>query len=203
MQKRKSSISIIFHSIISFLIWIMLLIIANILVSYINEPIYEMVIQFFNSLLVLFFIIFLIGMINSLFWNFSFPINLFAPILSAILSIFIVNLIYQIIKFIQIFVYFNGLANIDGLIQYPIYLLVFFTTLILGYLLIILEESHIEKEHSKDKTRENKRDLKNKRKSNGINVSGEDVKKEFRKVAYNIGEAINKGIKKDKKKKKR
>lgn len=199
MKKKESSLNIIFHSIIGFIIWIILLIIANILVPYINEPTYGMFIQFFNSLLVLFFILFLIGMVNSLFWNFRLPLNLFAPIFSAILSLFIVSLTYRIFEFIQAFIYFNILEYFP---LSSVYIIVFFATLVFGYLMLIAEEVKKAREYSK----EYKREIKEKRKSQGLDISWEDVESEFRKVFFNIGEALNRVFddkKKDKTKKKK
>ena len=82
------------HSITGFIVLIVLLIIANVLISSINNIVYTNIVQFFNSLLGLFVILFLIGMLNGIFWSFEFPLNLLAPMSSGVLGIFIVNLIY-------------------------------------------------------------------------------------------------------------
>jgi hypothetical protein len=96
-------------------------------------------------------------------------------------------------EFIQFFVYFNIFGDI---LLYPVYLLVFFATLIIGYLIIIIENTEQTKEH----LREN---IKEKRKSQGINVTWEDVGNEFKKVFFNIGEAFNRLFEDKNKKRKR
>jgi hypothetical protein len=202
-MNRRSSLSIVLHSIISFIILIVFLLIANILLSSINNSTYTIIVQFFNSLLGLFLILFLVGMINSLFWNFEFPLNLIAPISGGILGWFIVSLVYKFLEFTQTFVYFDILNKI---LSYNISAIVFFATLIIGYLIIITEESRradrysreerytreeIRKRDIKDKEMEDKRLEEKNKKSYKSEFSWEEVGDEFKKVSLNVGKAIN------------
>lgn len=220
MNYRRSSLSIVLHSIISFIILIVFLLIANILLSSINNSTYTVIVQFFNSLLGLFLILFLVGMINSLFWNFDFPLNLLAPISGGIFGLFIVSLIYKFLEFTQTFVYFDILAKI---LSYNISAIVFFATLIIGYLIIITEESRradrypreerytkeeIRKMDIKEKALEDKRleerdkklEDKNK-KSYKSEFSWEEVGDEFKKASLNVGKALNNAFEGKKEKK--
>jgi len=213
------------HSIINFIVLIILLILANVLVSSINNSTYSQIILFLNSLLGLFIALFLIGMINRLFWNFDFPLNLLAPISGGILGVLIVDLVSKILGFTQTFVYFD---IINQIFQYPISTIVFFATIIIGYLIIINEETRRKeeiypreekspREERKEKEEEKKEQfekeikekeirekVKEKNTSKESNPSWRDVEDEFKKVSLNIGKALNKPFKdKDKDKKKK
>jgi hypothetical protein len=120
-----------------------------------------------------------------------------------------VDLVYKILGFAQTFVYFDALAN---LLSYNISAIVFFATLIIGYLIIISKfskreerypEEHIEKRRIKDKMSEKKRKefVKDKRKYSESNFSWREVKDEFRKVFLNLGKALNRAFEGKKKKK--
>ena len=157
--------------------------------------------QFFNSLLSLFFLLLLIGMLNGIFWNFEFPLNLLAPISGATLGVFILNLFYKILEFTQTFVYFN---TVQIILSYNLYALVFFITLIIGYLVIINDESRRKQEDNREEF--TKRTIKERKKyhDSDRNLSWNDVEDEFKKVSLNIGKAVNKKFesKKEKDKKK-
>ena len=186
MGERKSSLKIVLHSLINFIVLIVSLIILNVLLSSIHNNTYIKLVEFLNSLLGLFIILFLIGMVNSLFWNFEFPLNLLAPISGAVLGLFIVDLIYEILEFTQTFVYFDILENI---LAYPISLIVFFATFIIGYLIIFTEENNKAEKHPKEEHR--KKEIKERKKSSKTGLTWEDIGQEFRKVFLNIGKALN------------
>jgi len=210
MRRGKSLLNIILHSITSFIILIIFLIIANVLVSSINNSTYTNIIGFFNSLLGLFFMLFLIGMINSLFWNFEFPLNLLAPISGGILGIFIVSLIYKFLAFAQTFVYFDTLAKI---LSYNIYAIVFFATLIIGYLMIFIQENRRAENYPREerypKEEIKKKEIKEKvieeknKKPYKSEFSWEEVGDEFKKVSLNVGKALNVAFDNKKKKDKK
>jgi hypothetical protein len=135
-------------------------------------------------------------MINNLFWNFEFPLNLIAPISSAIFGLFVVNLIYKILEFVQPITYINLQMNFQS---YSIYTLVFFVILIVGYFKIINEESKREKKYPK----KHRRDIQDKREKNSSNIYWEDVRDEFRKVFFNVGKALNRTFESKKRKNKK
>jgi hypothetical protein len=203
MWNRRSSLGIVIHSITSFLILIILLIIANLLVPSINNDVYLRIVQFFDSLLGLFIILFVIGMINSLFWNFEFPLNILAPISGAFLGAFIVSLVSKILGFTQTFYYFD---IFDKIFAYPISTIVFVAVLIIGYLMIIIEASKREERYPREerKEEEKKKDVKEKKKhaESSLDDSLKEVGDELRKVPGNIRKALNKSTGKKNKKKK-
>jgi len=136
-------------------------------------------------------------MINNLFWGFEFPLNLLAPISGGVLGVLITNLVYKILEFIQSFFYFDIL---DKILSYDIYPLVFFITIIIGYLVIINEENRERKTHPWIKEEIRKKEMKEtkmpgefkeKKKPSDSYLTWEDVENEFRKVSLNIGKALN------------
>jgi hypothetical protein len=176
MWENRSSLSIAIHSIIGFIMLVVFLIIANVLVSSINNSTYSEIVIFLNSLLGLFFLLFLIGMINSLFWNFEFPLNLLAPISGGALGVLIVNLVYKILEFTQTFVYFDILEQI---LAYPITVIVFIVTIIIGYLIIINDENRRRERHTKEEVK--KKEMKEKEKSFKSDISTKEVKNKSKK----------------------
>lgn len=203
MVYKRSSLRIILHSVFGFLVLLVFLILMNTLALSINSLAFLTVVEFFNSLLGLFFILFLVGMINSLFWNFKFPLNLLAPVSGAVLGVFIVELIYRLLELSQTLFYFNAIARI---LSYKVYALVFFATLIIGYLVIFNEENQKgEGLPKEEKTRERmtKKEIAHKKRHSESDLTWEDVGHEFKKVFHNIGKALNSIFEPEKKKRKR
>jgi hypothetical protein len=206
MREGRSLLNVILHSVVSFIVLIVLLIIANILIPYVNNGDYLKFINFFNSLLGLFIILFLVGLINGIFWNLEFPLNILAPISGAVLGVSIVDLIYRILEFAQTFVYFDALNN---LLSYNLRAIVFFATLVIGYLIIIIEVSKREEEYprevlKKKYRKENIIEEKKDRKYAEPDFSWKEVGNEFKKVSLNVGKALNRAFEgKDKKLKKK
>ncbi|MGY4884418.1 MAG: hypothetical protein ACP5NZ_02455 [Nanobdellota archaeon] len=191
MSSEKSSLKIVAHSLFSFITLIISLIILNVLLSHIHNNTYVKVVEFLNSLLGLFFILFLVGMINSLFWNFKFPLNLLAPLSGGVLAVFIVQLVYKIFGFTQTFFYFDLLGQI---LSYKIYGLVFFATLIIGYLIIFSEQNWTGESYSRGEVSKKelaRKEIKEKKKTHEPDLSWEDVGHEFRKILNNIAKALN------------
>lgn len=219
MNGRRSVLNIVLHSIVGFIMLIVLLIVANILIPYINNNTYLNIVQFFNSLLGLFIILFIVGMINSIFWNFEFPLNIVAPISGAILGVAIVDLVYKILGYAQTFFYFDTLANI---LSYDIRAIVFFAVLIIGYLIIISEVGRGERRYIREKRRKERypkeyiderkakykmmddrrmderkmeekkaEDIRDKEKPTESDFSWKEVGNEFKKASLNVGKALN------------
>lgn len=97
--------------------------------------------------------------------------------------------------------YFN---TVQIILSYNLYALVFFITLIIGYLVIINDESRRKQEDNREEF--TKRTIKERKKyhDSDRNLSWNDVEDEFKKVSLNIGKAVNKKFesKKEKDKKK-
>ena len=193
-----SAASLIVKKAIGFVVFIILLSVAEIVSQQINNPVYAEVINFFSTNISLFFIIFLVGLANDIFWNFYFPFNLVAPVISSVLSVFIVELFYRMWNFIDSFLYTGFSVPINA-----IYVIVFMLTLLFGYLALLARgarrarEKFWEKEEKIMEEEEKRRSeilerISQRRKSRSENrAEWEKVGSEIRQVFYNIGKTIN------------
>lgn len=193
----KSVPRIILSQIIGFIIFLILLAATNMLIPSINSIFYTQIILFFNSNIYLLLILTLIGILNEIFWSFYFPFNLVAPIISAVLSIYIITFIYK----------FWILANnyIESSIQIPlhaIYFAVFIIVLVFGYILLLArggkpredwQERHEKYKREKWEQRRKKyqKKIENLDKKVRSNLDWEDVEDEFKLALYNLGRIIN------------
>lgn len=196
----KSAAKIILSRIIGFLIFLIILIIANSLVLTFNNRVYTNIIGFFNSNLILLLIIFFLGILNEIFWSFYFPFNIIAPVISSILSVHIVTFIYNLWRLSEIYTKINFNIPIRS-----IYVPVVFIVLIAGYITILarhgkprrewaekMKESisdRLERKKERLMRKIDKIDKKMKRKHE--NVEWKDVGNEFKLVFYNLGRSIN------------
>ncbi len=208
MKKSRPLTSIIFPQIIGFIIFIILLSIANFLVPLIPNDIYRDIISFINSNVILSFFLLFVGLINEIFWNFNFPFNLLAPVTSTIFSVFIITLFYRMWIFLDGYVH----AGISIPI-YTIYTVIALIVFIAGYMIIIASGGKTKEKVETDYQKEFKKikRLSTKKKSD---VEWDDVKGQskllvynleetIKVVLYNIIEALNKIMEKDKKSKKK
>jgi hypothetical protein len=184
----RSPVSIIFKNTIGFVIFVVLLSVAGIISQSINNPVYTQIVQFFNSNMGIFLILFLVGMINDIFWNFCFPANIFAPIISSVLSVFAVSLFYKIWVFIEIYIDTDIAIPINS-----IYIFVAVLTLIIGYIILITRETRERFECRLKEVKELKRKA-------GKKVEWEDIKEEFKMACYNFGKAMNRAFSSEKEK---
>ncbi len=201
MTGKNSSMRIVLRSMINFVILIVVLIILNVLLSSIHNNAYIRIVDFLTSLLWLFFVLFLVGMVNALLWNFPFPLNILAPVSAGALGVFILNLFYRILEFSQTFFYFSTLERI---LSYNLYVYVFFITVVVGYLIVLVEENNRREREPREKVeRKIKKDgVKKKIKEEDSLLNG--FKDETKKVFDNIERAIKgKTKQKNKKAKKR
>jgi len=176
---------VIFSNVIGFLIFLILLALANYLKAFIFSHTYWAIVDFLIANLWLSFWIFFLTLIADIFWTFRVPFNLVAPILSAASSIFIVDYIYRIWNFMDV----TGRTNI-GLPIGAIYPIVFWVVLVVGYITILTR--------FKREGREEKEERKAKKKSD---IEWEDVGDAFRQAFYNIGMALKEAFEPKKKKK--
>jgi hypothetical protein len=194
----KSVPKIILSRIIGFLIFLILLAIANILIPAVDSKIYSSIINFFNTNLILLFILTIIGMINEVFWSFYFPFSIIAPITGAILSIYIIIFIHKLFDFLNIYI-----QPSIALPWQTIHFIVFWIVLIAGYLIILIrqgkprEDWHEEiKKWHEQKWERKKIKLQRKmkkidRKLGKKKFEWEDVGNEFKTLFYNIGNSLN------------
>src|SRR5271157_4740854 len=210
MEREHSAAGLIVKRTVGFIIFLIILLIANILASGFNNFVYSNIMQFFNTSIPLFFILFVIGIINDLFWSFYFPWNMFAPITSSILSIFVVTFLYRVWLFANSYVHSTFVIPL-GLISTIVFIIVFIS----GYLHLARrgiehEEFWNKKEWEKWKDWKKgwyREEIKSHKKKHKKRVDWEDVGEEFKLALYNLGDSINRSFdkhkKEDKKKKKR
>jgi hypothetical protein len=191
----KSIPGIILSKIIGFLVFLVLLAIANILIPSINSEIYTGIVYFFNLSIFLIFVITVVGMINDILWRFYFPFNILAPISAAFLSMYLITFLYSIWDFINLYIESNTLSSIVIPLR-EIYLVVFILILFLGYLTIIIRgglprDAWKEKWEDRYKKRlERKLDILERKKKRN-EPEWEDVGNQFRLAFYNLGDIIN------------
>ena len=142
----KSAPRIILHRIIGFIIFLILLVIANALIPIFNSNVYSDIINFFNANIILLLILTLIGMVNEIFWSFYFPFNIIAPITGSILGVYIVTFVYRCINFLDIFIKNNSNIMTAILPEGIVSMLVFWIVLIAGYLIILIRQGRPRKE---------------------------------------------------------
>jgi hypothetical protein len=184
MNYSKSVSSIAIFRIAGFLFFLILLAISNFIIPNINNNVYTGVIQFLNLNLVILSLIFIIGMISDIMWVFNFPFNILAPVVSSVLSVYIVTFLYKIFGLISSYTNISITLPIELIIT-----LISFIVLIVGYLIIFARHGKSEKDWEETKGRFEKR-MEKKRK----NLEWEDIGNEFKHALYNIGKKVNESL---------
>ncbi|MCX6706564.1 MAG: hypothetical protein NT001_00260 [Candidatus Woesearchaeota archaeon] len=201
----RSVLKIIFWKIFGFIMFLILLGIANIVALSINNAWGMQIISFMNENIPFFFLIMIIDIINEIFWSFYFPFNVFAPITSALLSILIITLIYKLAVM-------NPLMYAALIIPFTlIYILVPVMVLIVGYILIVARGGRPKHayDEGKEKNFRRKREMKMKNMEKGAQsrkgkkVEWEDIGNEFKLVLYNLGREMNNLFDKNNKKRRK
>lgn len=140
-QYRKKPLSWIFLSrtigIITFLIIVVL---ANLLTYYVSNSFYNSCVTFLNENFWLLIIIAVILLIGDIFGVFAFPLNLPAPVIKAIGSVFVIFFIISLIRWMDTIASTN-FYNPFLWVSYLLVVLVFFIVLASGYYAILQEIS--------------------------------------------------------------
>ena len=197
---KKSVGQIILSNIIGFLIFLILLAFASYLKQFFPNQVYINIVNFFINNLWLSFLIFIATLIAEIVWSFSFPFNIIAPILSAVTSIFIVQYLYNLWIFLNLFIGSGFEIQINTL-----FLFVFWAVIVVGYIILLsrakerIEEYKEDDEEDEDKEEE-KPAKKDKSKNRKKEISWDDVGAEFRQAFYNIGNAFKRATTSKKKK---
>lgn len=135
MKKSNPIVRMIFSKILWFLAFLILVAVAKVLTTYIDNAVYSSIINFFFDNLVLMLIIFFFVLVSEIFWEVKFPFNLPAPLLSAGFSSYLVTLIYRF------FVLIKSLTGFE--LELPmtlIYTITFIGVVVIGYMIIINKE---------------------------------------------------------------
>lgn len=181
MQK-KSVGGVMLSKTIGFLIFLILLALANYLKYYINSTLYAAIVGFFVTNLWLSIVIFITTLIADIFWTFRIPLNIPAPILSAISSIFIIAYIERLWNFLKI----AEITNIyfPSNILYPV---VFWIVIAVGYILILVRFGK-EKQEPQEKTKKK------------TDIRWSDIGEQFKQALYNLGNSLRNACERKKKK---
>ncbi len=204
MAQRRGIGRIIISSLAGFIVFLILLGIANLFILTINNPVYSAIVRFFNTNLAFLILLTFIGLINEIFWNLYFPFVLIAPISSSIFSVFL------LMFFERFWIFLRELLNIGDIIPFQVlYILIPLIVLIAGYITIIarlgkrkiIEERKLRRYHDKrtDELKEEVKELKKR----VDNIHKEDVGDDFKTALNNLGKSINKLVEDKKKDKKR
>jgi hypothetical protein len=192
-MRKKSVNRIVFSKVIGFLIFLILLAITNYLKSYVNSEFYAAIVNFFINNIFLSFLIMFLTMFAEIFWSFSFPMNILAPIISAVSSIFILTYIYRMWLFTEDYIS-SGINLPIG----SIYYIVFWMVIIVGYVTILVRRGVRDLKEMKEE--DVKRKETNKR--NNKEVDWNDVGEEFKLAFYNLGSSLKRAFEPKKKGKK-
>jgi hypothetical protein len=175
----KPIIHILLSNIAGFIFFLILLGIANLLIPNINYDPYAGFVNFLNASIMILVLMMFIGLLNELFWNFKFPFNIFAPVISSVLSVLLIMFLYDMLLFIE------GYFNIQVIIPMDmIYLIIPILVLVFGYIIIFVRGA---KDYM---ALENKRQ----RKIDSQKVEWDDIGNEFKSALYKTGENLNKAI---------
>ena len=188
----KSMFKMIITQVLSFIIFILVIALLNVLKPYINNDIFAAIVYLLTSNIILFLAIMLISIINEIFWRLYFPFNILAPISAASLAVFIVIFIYRFFQVLE------GHTNVNVLI-FPVDLIssfVFVFTLLIGYFIVFVrifrpKKVHHEKAKEPEKKKmEGKKEIPKEKKD----IVWEDVSKEFKEAAYVLGKDIKEKV---------
>jgi len=173
-------VKIIFARLGGFLVFLILLGLANFLVddiAFLNKDI----LLFLNAQIFLLFLITIFFLVGELLNHVKLPFNLPAPIFNAIGSVMLVLFIFRVFGLIESFVDINLPFNLLSIIAYPI---VFFIVLVFGYVSIFTGLTG------------KKPKVKSKKKG----VKWEDVGEEFKLAFYELAQSLRRAFSKKKRK---
>jgi hypothetical protein len=137
--------------IIGFLIFLVLLGIANVLTYYVKNDIFLSVVGFLNSniwLIVIFSVIFLIG---EIFGYLMFPLNIPSPLFNAVGGALLIQFVFQLLSYVTSLAKIKlefplSLAEIENIVI----ILVFIIVLVVGYVHIIIDTTRPKKKIVKE-----------------------------------------------------
>ncbi len=139
MLENKRSLGWVFVSrMIGIIIFLIVVVLANILTFYVSNPIYHAGVQFLNTNFWLLLIIGIILFIGDIFRAFPFPLDLPYPVIRAIGSVFIIAFILRGFEWIDLHTA-NNMYHFFWLLSFVVVPLVFILVLVTGYYEILCE----------------------------------------------------------------
>ena len=172
---RRSASRIVISHAAGFLVFIIILGIAN-MIDF-KSPVLGNIVMFFNANIILLLVMMVFGLLNDIFWQYSFPFNVLAPVSGAVLGVLIVTFICRMFSLTDSYLRIGSLPCV------AIATIVFFLVLIGGFATILVRGGKPREEWHEEK----------KRKRHGW-PEWEDVGKEFRMAMYNLGKSLEKAF---------
>jgi len=123
---------------IGIICFLIVVVLANILTFYVGNPLYHAGVEFLNLNFWLLLIIGVIIFVGDVFGAFPFPLNLPAPIIKAIGSVFIIAFVLRVFQWVDTTTG-NNIYHYFWLLSFVIVPLVFIIVLITGYYEIICD----------------------------------------------------------------
>jgi hypothetical protein len=123
---------------IGIICFLIIVVLANILTYYVNSPLYHAGVDFLNLNFWLLLLIGIIIFVADIFGGFPFPLNLPAPIIKAIGSVFIIAFVLRIFEWVDQTTG-NTLYHYFWLLSFVIVPIVFIMVLVTGYYEIICD----------------------------------------------------------------
>jgi hypothetical protein len=137
MGKEETIFKVIFGKVVGFLIFIILVVVAEMVLQNVENETFSQIVQFFSSNALLLFLITIFAMMGGIFWVLDFPFNIPSPIVQAVGSIFIVTFLLKAVAFTAEM--FGKVFEVSGIIQIIIFILVGLVILVMGYLKLLVK----------------------------------------------------------------
>ena len=145
---------LLINRVAAFVVFLLLIIVINILVRYIDFPFFYDIVVFINNSVVIIGIIALVMVLGEVFMMLEFPLNLLGPISTAIGALLIISFIFS-----NVFSFLIGIGSLELDIPFAqiglvISILVFLVIIISGYYGIIKEVIIKHRDEQKNKPHE-------------------------------------------------
>ncbi|MFA4850471.1 MAG: hypothetical protein WC626_12155 [Methanoregula sp.] len=130
--RNKSLSSVFISRMIGIITFLIVVVLANILTYYVSSSVYRAGVVFLNENFWLLLLISIILMVGDIFFTFPFPLNLPAPIIRAIGSVFVIAFMLHIFQWVDL-VASTSLYSFVWLLSFVIVPVVFIIVLVSGY----------------------------------------------------------------------
>ncbi|MFH1972756.1 MAG: hypothetical protein ABIJ18_04745 [archaeon] len=157
----KSIVWRILLKLIALIVFFVIILVANIVAIFVNNPFFNVIMSSINSSWGLIFIIVLLFFFKEVFEMLPFPLNLPYPLLNAVATTILISFLFDLIAYSNIIPDWNSLFPVLQLIVYP---LVIILIIFIGYLDIFRKQKRKKKLPKFKKHRKVKRSVKKSRK---------------------------------------
>jgi len=194
--QNKSLSSVFVSRMIGIITFLIVVVLANILTYYISSPFYRAGVTFLNENFWLLLLISLILLVGDIFFAFPFPINLPAPVIRAVGSVFVIAFLLHIFEWADS-VTATSLHPAIWVLSVVIVPVVFIIVLVSGYFEImrqLFRESHDEQDNDNPVVHATKSSPQEEPVSGA--KSWEEIGAEFRLVMYDLMQRFRQEIQK-------